>query len=138
VGYATEQNIVERYGQDQLLVLADRDGDGIADQDVIARALADADAEIDAYLAGRYELPLAAVPVILTRVACDLVIWHLCDSDTLATDQRRKRYEDAVGLLKRLASGEVSLGQTPEPPASAGSAVVSCETPRFGRERFRP
>lgn len=124
MGYATQADLVTRYGQDQILVLADRDNDGETDADVVAEALANADAEIDGYLASRYELPLSPVPPILVRLACDVAVWHLCDTDSLATDLRRKKYEDAVAILKRLSSGDMSLGVTPEPPASSGAAVL--------------
>lgn len=132
MGYATEQDLVTRYGQDQLLVLADRDNDGVADADVVAEALANAAAEIDGYLASRYELPLSPVPPLLVRLACDVAVWHLCDSDPLATELREKKYKAAVDILRQLASGDMSLGVTPEPPASSGAAVLVSQ-PRRGR-----
>lgn len=137
MGYATQQDIIERYGQDQLLVLADRDGDGEVDTDVVDRALADADAEIDGYLASRYTLPLATESKLLVRLAVDVAVYHLCDDDAMVTDQRRQRYEDAVSQLKRLASGQMSLGLTPEPSTTSSAVFVGPE-PRFGRGRFQP
>lgn len=135
MGYIARTDIIARYGEDLLLVLADRDGDGEEDEGVVDQALADADAEIDGYLAKRYTLPLPDVPPLLTRLAVDLAVYHLCNSDTLVTEQRRQRYEDAVALLRRLSSGEVTLGQDPEPPASIGTVCVTSSPPRFGRNR---
>ncbi|ADU63405.1 MAG: DUF1320 domain-containing protein [Pseudodesulfovibrio sp.] len=136
MSYATETDIIARYGQDQLLVLADRDGDGLADAEVIAGGLADADAEIDAYLAKRYDLPLAEVPPVLTRLAVDIAVYRMCDTDAMATEGRRKRYEDAVSLLRRIGTGEIALGQQPEPQTSSGSASV-VSAPRTFRRGIR-
>lgn len=61
MAYATRQDIIDRYGEDELIVAADHDEDGVADATVVEQGLADASDEIDAYLAGRYTLPLAVV-----------------------------------------------------------------------------
>lgn len=133
MAYASQQDIVDRYGEGELLLLADRDADGAVDLDVIAQALADSDAEIDAYLAARYQLPLTTVPTVLKRLAVDILVYRLASGAGTATEERRKRYEDAVALLRRIAKGEVSLG-LPEAPASTGGGVHMTSGPRrFGR-----
>jgi len=73
MSYATSDDLAARFGATELDQLADRNGDGLPDDGVVQGALADADAEIDAYLAGRYPLPLAHVPPVLARIACDMV-----------------------------------------------------------------
>ena len=136
--YATQQDIIDRYGEEAFTVAADRDGDGLADAEAVERALSDADAEIDAYLAVKYELPLASTPPLLVRLAVDIAYHRLSPEADTATEARRSRYDQAVSLLKRLASGEVSLG-LPEPPASAsGEAhLVSNTERRFTRHTLR-
>lgn len=117
--YATTQDLIDRFGEEEMLQLADRDGDGAIDAAVVDRAVADADAEIEGYLVGRYALPLASIPPVLARIACDIARYHLYDD--LATETVRTRYEDARRLLESIAAGKVQLGL----PASAGAATVS-------------
>ncbi|MBU1611244.1 MAG: DUF1320 domain-containing protein [Proteobacteria bacterium] len=136
MAYATVQNLIDRYGQDQMLVLADRDNDGELDSAVMDRALADADAEVDAFLARRYQLPLAEVPDVLQRIACDIAVYRLCDNDAMVTDERRRRYEDAMSMLRRIGSGEVSLGITPQAAQrKAAAAFYEGRPRRFRRDR---
>jgi len=126
--YATQTDLVERFGEAELAQLSDRESGVVLDTAVITRALADADAEIDAYLATRYALPLASVPAVLPRLAADIARYWLFDDRV--TDAVRNRYLDAVSLLKRLASGEVRLdGATTPPPAANGSVGVASRAP---------
>jgi phage gp36-like protein len=131
--YATQQQATDRYGADALLVIADRDGDGVIDADVLDQALADASAEIDTYLAARYQLPLATVPEVLVRLCVDITVYRLAADADMATDERRKRYEDAVALLVRISKGDVSLGLPVPPPSSNGVVSVTSQPRRFGR-----
>lgn len=105
--YATLETMVERFGSDELTQRTDRTGTGEMDAKVMDRALADADAEVNSYLAVRYALPLAGVPTVLARVAADIARYRLYDDGVPETV--RKRYEDAVALLKRIANGDVKL-----------------------------
>lgn len=137
MAYATPAQIGERYDANVLVTIADRDNDGAADTDVLERALADASAEIDVFLAAKYDLPLNSTPEVLTRLAVDIAVYRLASEAGPATEERRRRYEDAVALLRRLASGEASLGlPSPGEPsrayASAGS--VTGRPRRFSRQ----
>ena len=106
--YATLQNLIDRFGEDEIVRLSDRAGTGDIDQTVVAGKLSDADAEIDGYLAGRYALPLPVVPEALRRVACDVARYHLYDDRS--TEQVTKRYDDAIKFLKMVSKGDVQLG----------------------------
>jgi phage gp36-like protein len=123
--YATLTDLAARFGDEELTQLTDRLGTGVVDADVAQAALAEADAEIDAYLAGRYALPLAAVPPILVRLACDIARYRLATDTPL--EEVRKRYEDARRLLENLAAGRVTLGlpavDAPVVVGSVGSSV---------------
>ena len=134
--YATQQDIIDRYGEETLLLLADRDDDQVIDGTVVDQALADASAEIDTYVAAKYPLPLPSVPDALVRLCVDIAIYRMAASSDVATEEQRKRYEDARTLLRRISLGESSLG-LPEPPASTNEAVfVSSQKRRFGRGRL--
>jgi phage gp36-like protein len=79
----------------------------------IDQALADASAEIDGYLDGRFALPLTDAPAVLNRLACDVAIYRLQSLRPIHDmADARQRYEDAVQLLVRVARGEVTLGLT--------------------------
>jgi len=133
--YATQADLEIRFGAAEILQLADRNGDDVADSGVIAGALAEADAEIDAHLAARYTLPLATVPEILTRLACDIARYRLAADNPM--EEVRKRYEDARRMLESLAAGRVSLGlPTASAPPTGGIAVsvsdaVFCDSEGF-------
>lgn len=136
--YITQQQIIDRYGENALLDLADRDNDGIVDVDVVAEAIADASAFIDSYLAKRYELPLATVPAPLTRICGDITLYILSGDGTV-TDEKRKRYEDATKFLAALAKGEASLGAGLEQGSSNSVGQVELDSsPRiFTRKTMR-
>lgn len=123
--YATQADLEARYGAAEILQLADRDGDGMIDAGVIEQALADAGAEIDGYLGSRYALPLAEVPQIVKVYACDLARYRLWDK--AASEEVRRRYEDALRYLRLAAEGRVKIAADggAEPVASGGAEVVS-------------
>ncbi len=50
MAYATVKDMVARFSELEVIQLTDRNQDGLIDEDVAAVALADATAEIDAYL----------------------------------------------------------------------------------------
>ena len=104
MNYCTYTDLVERYGPIELDQLTNHAGDCPA----IQSAITDASSEIDVYLAGRYVLPLLPpIPVVLKRCACDIARYYLWDLQT--TDQIRERYQDAITMLKGMASGDVIL-----------------------------
>jgi phage gp36-like protein len=117
--YAAQADLEARFGADELTQLTDRVGAGVPDAGIVARALADADAEIDGYLASRYALPLATVPPVLARIACDIARYRLWEDR--ASEEVRLRYEDARRTLESIAKGQVSLGL---PAANAAPALA--------------
>ncbi|WP_455046759.1 gp436 family protein [Kingella oralis] len=122
--YADMGDMVARFGELEVLQIADRNADGVIDADVVAVALADASAEIDAYL-GRFKQPFAETPPILRRLACDIARYRLtATSGVLITDEIRNRcYKiDVLELLKALSRGDVQLGMD-----SGGAQVATSD-----------
>jgi phage gp36-like protein len=107
--YAQVDDLVSRFGQAEIVQLTDRATPpaGAIDNAVAQRALTDADAEIDAYIASIYTLPLSSVPPVLSRIACDIARYRLWDDQ--APEEVRSRYEDARRLLEAIAAGRVTL-----------------------------
>lgn len=137
MAYCTLQDLIDRFGEGELVQLTDRSIPpvGVIDEAVVDRAIADAGAEIDASLQARYALPLALVPPLLNRLACDIARYVL-QADA-ASDEVRRRYEDARATLRQLASGQASLGPDAggsKPAESAGAQVASAGT-QFGRDK---
>ncbi len=129
--YVTQQQLIDRFGEAELVQLTDRENIGSIDAVVLTQVIADADAEIDGYLAGRYQLPIATVPGILRLYAGDIVRYRLYDNG--ATDEVRRRYEDAMKFLKLAAEGKVRLGA--DEPAAAGGAQIESGGRVFGRDQ---
>jgi phage gp36-like protein len=132
VGYATKQNMIDRFGSEELIQLTDRNNTGAIDDVVLGQALADADTKIDGYLGTRYTLPLATVPPSLTPIACDIARYNLYDKH--ATEEVRNRYKDAEGFLKLLAKGEVTLGPDPVDTEGAGSPQYTAPAREFTKD----
>jgi phage gp36-like protein len=124
VTYATLEQLSERFGERMLLQLTDRSTPpaGTIDSGIVDRALADNDAVIDGYVAGRYALPLAEVPPLLADLAQVIAIYKL---HPFAPDPKIKDdYTDALKMLDRIASGTVRLPAQGIEPASSGAAGV--------------
>ncbi|WP_324710219.1 gp436 family protein [Pseudomonas citronellolis] len=132
--YATREEMVERWGMDALLVVADRDQDGVLDDAVVDKALVDASAEIDSYVGVLNRLPLPELPAALVQPCCDIAMYRLSPDGTSSTEEKRKRYEDAVKYLVRVSEGKASLGlATPPDQESSGFAFFESEPKRFGK-----
>lgn len=126
MSYATRADLEARFGAAEVLQLTDRNGDGVADAGVIEQVLADAEAEIDGYLGSRYQLPLASVPQIVKVYACDIARYRLFAA--AASEEVRRRYEDALRYLRLAAEGRVRIGAPDggaEPTSAGGAEVVS-------------
>jgi phage gp36-like protein len=129
--YAVQADLVERFGEQEIIQLTDRKGIGVIDEDVLARSLQDADAEIDGYIGGRVTLPLTSVPKILVGYACDIARYKLYADDP--TENVRNRYKDAIRFLELVGQGKLSLGVTTdnEPVVTAGGVKSSSPCPVF-------
>jgi len=133
--YCTQAQMIERFGEPLLVQLTDRDGAGIVDSAVIDAAIADASAEIDMYLAARYELPLSTVPLTLTRLACILARDVLATDSDMHDERWSKQADEAHRLLREIAGGKVSLGVDDQAQEAAADGDNAAEfTP--GRSVF--
>lgn len=122
--YCTQAQLDDRYGTKMLLDLTDRavPKAGVVDADVVNRALADADAEIDGYLAVRYALPLASTPPLLTDIALRVSIYKL--HAKVMQEKIKDDYQLARADLLRIAKGDIVLQVAGVQPAAGGSADV--------------
>lgn len=136
LSYATQQNMVDRFGSDELIELTDRADPpaGLIDVTVVGLALADADAEIDSYISVRYALPLAATPARLIKVACDIARKHLFKDQPL--DEVIDNYKAAVAFLRDVSRGVAELDVAGAEPAgdTTGSPQLSSGPQMFTKD----
>ncbi len=122
--YATQQQLTARYGERLLLQVADRTDPpaGAIDAAIVAQALADTDAVIDGYLAGRYQLPLASIPPQLPPIAQSIAIYklHVYEPEKKIADE----YQAAIADLVRIANGVIRLAVAGIEPTSSGASGV--------------
>lgn len=127
MAYATLQDLIDRFGATELIQRTDRTNrpPTTIDEVVVGRALSDAAALIDGYLAKVYQLPLADVPPALTRVAADVAHYYLLGEVADKDGAAARAYDQALSWLKDVARGTVVLVErTSESiPTPAGSAV---------------
>ena len=132
MSYCTQADLIERFGTAEITQLSDRAGLGTLDSAVIEGAIADADAEIDGYLSGRYALPLINVPLVMTRIACDIARYWLFGQDT--TPLVKDRYDQAISYLGKVAAGTITLGPDAtgaEPESQTATALLQSDSSAF-------
>lgn len=143
MAYATVRDCIDRRGAEGLRELADDPNAPAAEfaWTRLEKALDDASDEIDSYIGARHALPLDPVPRLLTRLCVEIGIGIRAAEADRGTEMRRKRYEEAIRLLKDIEAGKASLGaQDPDPPAEAASGgaprfAQASPARQFGRDR---
>lgn len=77
-------------------------------------AVADADAEIDGYLAKRYDVPMSPAPRILNKISKDIAAYNLMSRIGIDEQDRDKtylnRYNAVIKFLEGVAKGTISIG----------------------------
>ena len=142
MSYATPQDIINRYPNRDLVQLTNEDPTlTTINTTALQQGLDDASAEIDGYLGGRFTLPLTNVPEVLNRLACDVAIYRLQSLRPLhdLADARR-RYDDAIAMLTKVASGEMTLGigaDGHETASARGSEQVAGPVRIFNRKSMK-
>jgi phage gp36-like protein len=139
--YCTLDDIKKLIPEDSLLQLTDDENLGAVDQARVEEAVAQADAEIDSYIGGRYGVPLSTVPGVVKKMSVDIAIYNLYSRRVEEMPEVRKdRYRSAVDQLKLIAKGTVSLGVAELPPAAdTGGAETNKATDEnvFTRDKLK-
>lgn len=127
MAYCTIDQLTDRYGATLLEALSDRalvaPGAPGIDADLFTRAITDADALIDGYLLGRYQLPIDPAPTLLADLSQRVTIYFA--HGQVAPEKIRKDYDDAIRTLEKVAAGVIRLSVAGvEPAASNGDGEV--------------
>lgn len=130
--YATRQDLIDRYGAEEI---AQREAGTSAD--AVDRALADADAEIDSYVASKYAVPLVPVPARVIKVACTIARYYLLGGS--ATEEERADYTDARAWLRDIQAGKALVsGATSLAGSAPAAAVEMVSSPSVWSRTSRP
>ncbi len=106
--YCTQDDLLKLVPEAEMAQLTAESG-GVPDAAVVSEVIAKAAAEIDAYLAVRYVLPLADVPAQVKHLAVDMAIYHLYSRRGIESPVRAKNYDRAVAFLKAVAAGGAEI-----------------------------
>ncbi|MBM4288453.1 MAG: DUF1320 domain-containing protein [Deltaproteobacteria bacterium] len=102
------------------------------DSVVVAEMIRKADAEIDSYLANRYQTPFSPVPEIIRSLSMDMALYHLYSRRSAIPAIRLTKYQDAVRFLREVAVGQINIGGAAE---SEGAAALSEPVELVGSKR---
>jgi len=131
--YCTVQDLIDRFGEQELIDLTDEHGTEEIESTQVTRAIIDASGFIESYLSSRYTLPLSEIPPILNKIACDLVHYGLYDSPT---DDVNKRFDGATKFLRDVSTGKAGLGinTSGSKPQTNNSATMQHSGSVFSRK----
>ena len=97
---------------------------------IAAQAITDACAEIDGYLAKRYNVPLTNVPAVIKKFTKDIAAYNMISRMGIDESDREKtfltRYNAAISYLINVAKGVIELGiseNSTEKAANVGFAL---------------
>ncbi len=122
MAYATVQDMIDRFTEAEVRALAPAAA-GLTPSYVattVERALTDASAELDSYLAVKFPVPLAGGLPLLVKAACDLAREAL---DRQGREPVREAGKRARQWAKDVAAGRATLGSGPEGDADAVPAI---------------
>lgn len=111
---------------------------------LIDTAIADADGEIDGYLAKRYPVPLTVIPKVINKFSKDIALYNLFSRMGIEKDSDAEiyltRYNAAIKFLTLVAEGKVAIGADEDsgPVSAAATGFTVQSSPRlFSRASMR-
>jgi len=123
MAYCTLEDIQHTMDEDDVIRFSDDDDSGVVNTEVVDKAIADAGSLVDAYLAVRYTVPMDPVPAVINGAACDIAIYKISSRRGIAAEEIRKKFEDAVKFIEKLAAGKAVLPGVDE-STSGGTDMV--------------
>jgi phage gp36-like protein len=117
MSYCGPDDLAKVKTTDELRQLSDLAGTGSPDTDVLQAACDQASNLIDGLISPQYPLPLATVPPMLVSMCVRLALYYLYLQRHSMPDEVNTGYKNDTDFLKRVGSGQASLG---EPSADPG------------------
>src|SRR3990170_3430285 len=133
MGYITNEDIEERVGSVAYIQLADDDGNGIADVGVVDEARLGAEGEVNSYLGRRYSVPVSLtthpdLADVLASFTLDLAEYRLRLRRPPVPDDARRRRDQAIEWLTRVAEGRIELPSAVGIAASTARGTIAAVT----------
>jgi len=138
VSYITRTDLLDALSEQQLVQLTDDDKLGIADETKISKAITDADAEINGYIATRYAVPITPATDLVKKFSKTIAVKNLWARRQRVPETVRQDYDDVVAQLRDIAKGVITLGVDPAPAESAKSSAGEVSGPErvFDRDKL--
>ncbi|HRL00932.1 MAG TPA: DUF1320 domain-containing protein [Vitreoscilla sp.] len=111
----TRDDLLERFGEKELMELTDREAYAVINDNVLQKAIEDAEAEAGAYLQAA-GLVLKAPPKALVIKTCDIARYYLYENGV--TDIVEARYKQAISWFKDVVKNPQMLDANATPKAS--------------------
>jgi phage gp36-like protein len=138
MAYSTLSDLTNLVSESVLVQLTDDEMTGAVDADMVAQAIADADAEIDGYCGKRYVVPFDPVPDLVAKMSADVALYNLYGRRDDVPEIRAERYKNAITFLKGVAAGSNSLGEDdPDTPGQGETPQITSGTRVFSRTSLR-
>lgn len=139
--YATQQDMIDRFGEDVLIELTDRTNTPASsiDATVIATALNDASVLADGYLKPVLQLPLSVVPDVLVKIVADIALYYLYGDKADKESAVTRHYNEAIETLEKVAKGLIQISTGAQTPEAAGGGQIKASAPGrvFTRDSLR-
>ena len=122
MAYSTLADILEQIGEATLIDLTDDTMSGKINVAVVARAVEGADALINGFCQGRYNLPFLPVPKLARSFSVDLALFNLYSRrpHLEVPSVIQHRHSEALAYLRRVQTGEAPMGPDAEPVHAGG------------------
>jgi len=106
VAYCTLTDLKLQISEAFLAELTDDSGSDplVVDENVVNRAIADADAVIDGYCESSYTVPFDSVPDLIRKISVDISIYNLYSRREGVPADRKERHTVALTLLDEIAT----------------------------------
>jgi phage gp36-like protein len=129
MAYAASTDMENRYPNRDLVQLTNEDPTQTTiNNGFLSTFLSDASDEIDMYLEARFALPLSDPPAVLTRICCEIAMYHLNALRPIHDlADAREKYEKCIATLTAVRDGKMTLGlsaNNQEPTDPSSPAVV--------------
>lgn len=151
MAYCTAEEVIDMLKPDMYGYIVGEGADDLDNEVLLdnilllaGNAADDAQAEIDGYLAKRYDVPFVHVPPVISKFAKDIALYNLVSRKGIDESDREKtyltRYNSAVAYLTKVAEGKVDLdtgeSHTTQTAAANGFSMNS-EHRIFSRSSMR-
>ena len=138
MSYCTQADLLTAVSRNDLIQLTDVDDEGTINTATVAAAIAEAEADVNGYIARRRDVPVSPVPDKLKFLTVRWSLFVLHRYRHSVTEDMDKDHERDVKWLEAYAEGEGSLGDDGE-PHSPGVGAGKHDAPDrvFGRDKMK-